>query len=623
MLRTESPAVTKLREMPMFEPMDLHFANCLCHLGDCHADDLALAAALTSRGTGLGHICIDLSLPLETIFPEISFPLPDATRLLSALSGLPCLGGPEDFTPLVLDGTRLYLRRYHQYERDLAEGLLKLATKPAATDEHAAREALRRLFPDGASELDMQMASTFSACRSHLAVITGGPGTGKTFTAARIVAMLQDLEGIPGHRIALAAPTGKAAARLYESLRQAFAIPALTARANDLPTEATTLHRLLGLRPNSPKTRHDRDNPLPYSLVFVDEASMASLPVMAKLVRALPNEARLILLGDRDQLASVEAGAALADICGDGWVTGFSGKFRESLARVFPKAQDLPSAPEPTPPLADAVVHLNRTWRFDDTSGIAAVSRAVRTGDADATLAVLAEPHIDLTWVQPKTNEEVWTALEPLIHGYTAALNAHSPDEAFRAWGSLRLLTPLRQGAYGVEGLNRHIDGLLRERGAIVRSGFWHPGKPVLITRNDPSLGLFNGDMGVALEDETGSLRVWFPGTHGGWRHFSPTRLTAVEEVYAMTVHKSQGSEFDVVYFLLPDRESPVLTRELLYTAITRAKKQAMVIGGSKLIRDCVTKVISRHSNLRNLLVAQDWTHSDANGKGDQAVKGN
>lgn len=603
MLRTEFPAVTRLRQMGLFEPLDLHFANCLCQLGKCHADDLALAAALASRATSLGHVCIDLSLPLDTIFHEASLPLPDTARLLATLPELPCLGGPDAHVPLMLDGTKLYLKRYHQYERDLAEGLLRLAASPVSTSQEAATAAVRRLFPNAGDELDMQMTAVFTASRSRLVIVTGGPGTGKTFTAARIVALLQEIERIPGHRIALAAPTGKAAARLSESLRQAFADPLLTDRAGDLPTEATTLHRLLGLRPNSPAARYHQDNPLSYNTIFVDEASMASLPVLAKLVRALPEGARLILLGDRDQLASVEAGAALADICGDGSVKEFSKVFRVSLAAVSPKADGLPEAAEPSPPLADAIVHLDRTWRFDENSGIAAVSRAVRTGDADATLVALAEPHADLTWVQPGSLDEARLALQPLLEEYTTALGAKTVEEAFRAWGSLRLLTPLRHGVYGVEGLNRLINTGLRELGAIRGSGFWHPGKPIMVTRNDPSLNLFNGDMGVTLEDDAGCLRVWFPAPHGGWRHLSPTRLTAVEEVYAMTVHKSQGSEFDAVFLLLPDYESPVLTRELLYTALTRAKKHATVIGGGEAIGACVAKATTRHSNLGNLLL--------------------
>ncbi|MEL7638069.1 MAG: exodeoxyribonuclease V subunit alpha [Solidesulfovibrio sp.] len=602
MLRAESPAITRLRQMGLFEPLDLHFANCLCQLGKCHADDLALAAALASRATSLGHVCIDLSLPLDTIFHEASLPLRDTARFSTALPELPCIGGPDAHVPLVLDGTRLYLKRYHQYERDLAEGLLRLAARPVSTSQEAATAAVRRLFPDEGDELDMQMTAVFAASRSRLIIVTGGPGTGKTFTAARIVALLQEIEGIPGHRIALAAPTGKAAARLFESLHQAFTTPLLADRAEDLPTEATTLHRLLGLRPNSPTARHNQGNPLPYDTIFVDEASMVSLPVLAKLVRALPEAARLILLGDRDQLASVEAGAALADICGDGSVKEFSKVFRENLAAVSSKADGLSEAAEPYPPLADAIVHLHRTWRFDDKSGIAAVSRAVRTGDVAATLAALTEPHADLTWFQSGSIDEARIALQPLLEEYATALEAKTAEEAFRAWGSLRLLTPLRHGVYGVEGLNRLIDTGLRELGAIRGSGFWHPGKPIMVTRNEPSLNLFNGDMGVTLEDDAGYLRVWFPAPHGRWRHLSPTRLTAVEEVYAMTVHKSQGSEFDAVFLLLPDYESPVLTREILYTALTRAKKRATVIGGNKTIGACVAKATTRHSNLGNLL---------------------
>ncbi|WP_243439384.1 exodeoxyribonuclease V subunit alpha [Fundidesulfovibrio soli] len=599
MLQTEYGCVTRLRDGSFFESMDLHLANCLCNLANKDLPDLALAAALTSRATGMGHVCLDLEHPFSSTFPEASAEFPDRERLREALAGMPGVGGPGDFEPLILDGTRLYLARYHRYERELAQALTGMAAGALQVDSGKLAAILGRLFPGSdASGPDMQKVAAFAAARRRLTVITGGPGTGKTTTVARIVALLAELEDIPPSRIGLAAPTGKAAARLSESLASAFAgisLPeSLVAHG---PLKAATLHRLLGMKPGAAVPRHGAEDPLAYTVLIVDEASMVDLPLMAKLVRAMPEDGRLILLGDRDQLASVEAGAVLSDICKEEYQHGFSPGFISDFAQVDASATRLSSIRDGASPLADSVVALTKTWRFKDTSGIAAISSALRDGDAARTASVLRSTHEDLFWRKLGSAEGLEDALAPVLEHAAKALVACDPGEAFAAWAAFQLLTPLRKGPYGVESLNALIERRLRERGAITGRGWWYPGKPVMVRRNDPALKLFNGDIGVTLPEQDGSLKVHFRAD-GGYRSFPPARLQDVEEVYAMTVHKSQGSEFEAVMLLLPDQDSPILTRELLYTAITRAKREAVVVLSGDVFLKSIERRVVRHSGL-------------------------
>ena len=517
--------------------LDRQFGDFIERLHGAPAPALREAAMLVSRRRAEGHICIEAS--------DLPEPLPE-TRTV---------GRGAEFTPLVLDRGRLYLRRYWQYEQQLAQALLARAgtaknrrqKMPANLQERAALNALARNF----------------------SVITGGPGTGKTHTVGRILALLRAQPGGAECKIALAAPTGKAAARLTEELREAGA-----------GAEATTIHRLLGSLPDSPYFRHDAAHPLTADVVIIDEASMVDLALMAKLVDAVPPNARLILLGDRDQLASVEAGNVLADIC---------------------------AAAEPVDsPLHGAVVQLTESHRFEKESGIFHLSHAVNLGDADAAKAALESGKPDAQWHALPAPNALGQALESrIVTGYRPYLaTLHDPENALRRLQQFRLLCALRLGPYGVENLNSLAEEALAAAGLLVPRPGWYAGRPVMIMRNDYNLRLFNGDTGLILSDPEadGDLRAFFLSAEGKLRRFLPSRLPLHETAFALTVHKSQGSEFQRLLVLLPAKDSPVLTRELLYTAITRARSAVELWGHPETFRAALARRTVRASGLREAL---------------------
>ncbi|HSV93663.1 MAG TPA: exodeoxyribonuclease V subunit alpha, partial [Desulfobacterales bacterium] len=407
---------------------------------------------------------------------------------------------------------------------------------------------------------------------------TGGPGSGKTYTISAILELLDRLQEERPLRALLTAPTGKAAARLQESLRGA-------ARAG-AALEVTTIHRLLQPVPGTTRFRFDRRRPLPAGAVVVDEASMVDLALMAKLVDAMPPEARLILVGDRHQLASVEAGSVLGDLCG-----------------ADPHDRATPSVPRPMGP---CIVEIERSYRFAPGSAIGELSRAVNAGDARAALAMLADDRSGaLEWVDPERGSPARGALRRTIEeGHRTLAVADEPGAALEAVGRFKILCAHASGPSGVDELNRESERLIRPGRRTDAGGSpWYAGRPVLVTRNDYALALFNGDIGVALADPaTGRLGVHFPAPPGMCRTVAPQRLPAHETAYALTVHKSQGSEFDEVLLVLPERDSPVLTRELIYTALTRARRRITVCGRAEVIRTAVERRIRRTSGLRDVL---------------------
>ncbi|MEW5724693.1 MAG: exodeoxyribonuclease V subunit alpha [Thermodesulfobacteriota bacterium] len=597
-----------LLETGDLSPLDLHFARLMGRLSGGGAPEVELAAALVSRATRAGHICLDLAHPAV----ETPFELPHPARWREVLEKSPVAGAPGEFTPLVLDGkNRLYLYRYWAYQQVLAASLLDRAavrTGPSRPEE--VKKTLDLLFgPGRPGEPDWQRAAALIALYKNFLVITGGPGTGKTTTVARILALLA-AQASPGRlRVLLAAPTGKAAARLKEAVSRARReLPAPAEVIAAVPEEASTIHRLLGARPHSPRFRHHRDNPLPADVLVVDEASMVDLPLMAKVAEALPRQARLILLGDKDQLSSVEAGAVLADVCGQG-----DPVFTEDMAERLRAAAgfeppDTSPAAQP-PPLVDCIVELKKNYRFGAGSGLGELSRAVIRGDSDLAVSLLAGGGFpDLRWIEAPPAQALPGSVRVAIQGgYEAYLKAPGPAEAFEAFERFRILCALRKGPYGSTGLNLIAEDLLAETGLIRPDRTWYTGRPVMITANDYNLRLFNGDVGLAGPAEgTEDLRIHFPAPDGGLRLLHPLRLPEHETVYATTVHKSQGSEFDRVLLVLPDQDSPLLTRELVYTGLTRARQGSEVIGNKHVLRAAVNRGIERTSGLRDALWGDD-----------------
>jgi exodeoxyribonuclease V alpha subunit len=591
-----------------FGDVDLHFARLMTRLAGGAHPALAAAAALASRATGNGDVCVRLADYAGHTLPKLDLTAPaleDWTRLLRD-SGM--VGSPGEFQPLVLDEAgRLYLYRYWDYEKRLAEELLARAHDVDDVDTGLLRSGLDRYFPEP-RDAEQKLAAATAVLR-RFCVISGGPGTGKTTTVVKILALLA--EQVRGDRlaIAVAAPTGKAAARVQDAMRAALdrLDVDLFTRAV-MPAEAFTLHRLLGARPGSVRYRHHRGNPLALDVLVVDEASMADLALTAKLVEALPARARLILLGDKDQLSSVEAGSVLGDICRRAPV---STRFAKRLADVTRTRKKIPASSTASP-LADSVALLDTSYRFGPDSGIGTLARLVNTGHGPDALALLqSHAHPDIAWqpIGPSgLREHLAGSVSDALSDYFGAVAAGAaPQEVFARFAAFRVLSAHRRGPFGVIALNRLIEDVLDEQGLISTRTAWYPGRAVMITRNDYELRLFNGDVGVALKDAEGHLKVFFPGPAGeSVRSLAPTRLPEHETVYAMTIHKSQGSEFGRVLMVLPNILSPVMSRELIYTGVTRAMARLEVWGDETVFVAAIGRGLRRASALQERLWGQD-----------------
>ncbi len=540
------------------------------------------AAQAVSLATSGGHVCLALS------------DLGDAPVWRSALraSGVVGGAGAPGACPLVLDDDdRLYLHRYFDYERRLARRLMRTQAAAAALPVDALRARLDSLFDAGAAQPDWQKLAAALALRGRLTVVSGGPGTGKTTTVVHLLACLIELN--PEARIALAAPTGKAAARMTEAIRQrATHLP--QAIRSRLPAGASTIHRLLKAGPSG--FGHHAGHLLPIDALVVDEASMLDLALATRLLEAVPDTARIVLLGDKDQLAAVESGAVFAELSAD---PSLGDACRADLAALTgtPAAQIVPPAPGQASPLRDAVVWFTRNYRFEGDSGIGRFASAINRGDAPAALAGLGT---DIA-----CSDDVAGAIERAMNGYSALLGSIRSGEpaaaAHAAFGRFRVLCALREGPRGVEAVNAEIER--RFRGGLGRldgdpRSAWYPGRPVLVRRNDPVLRLFNGDIGIALPDAAGTLSVCFAQSDGSLRTIAPVRLPAHETAFAMTVHKAQGSEFDEVLVLLPAQASRVLTRELLYTAVTRARQRVSLCASAAVLAGAIETSTRRRSGL-------------------------
>ena len=597
-------------------------------------DDVLAAAALASLSISHGHAGFDPANPQALLDVAIEWPEPrdwHAALVASRWVSTPRMDvvAATD-APLVFDNGLLYLRRYREYERRLAAGLQRIAASASPIADGAALAPLFAiLFPD-AQAGDAQARAAALALLRPLLLVTGGPGTGKTTTIARLLLLLvaqarQAAQPLP--RIALAAPTGRAAERMAESLRSAVAglraLPGIDAALCDaLPPSASTLHRLLGPVPNSPRFRCDAGNPLPFDVVVVDEASMVDLPLMCKLVEAVADGARLVLLGDRDQLPSVEAGdvlAAIVDAAGDDapWPVELAallaGTASAASASESPQADNnsrqMPLLQESQRgPLAGHRVHLQRGYRQSAALALAPLAEAVRDGDADAALALLRGGTLaGVQFHEGLLDPLAGVAREDLLQGWRDIADAASPQVALQLASRVRLLTALRDGAQGASVLNARIEEALA---GAHRERYFH-GRLLLVTENSYRHGLFNGDIGVCLRPEgsppggrgeDGATIAWFAGGDAAVRGFHPAALPAHVGAFAMTVHKAQGSEFDAVWLQLPRNDARALSRELLYTAITRARAALHVCANEAVLRAALARRATRISGLARRL---------------------
>lgn len=608
-----------LRAVGVLAPLDVHFARTMGRLGAEQRPEVLLAAALASRQVREGHVCLELdqggrALALRGADDQpvsLACPAPDTWRALLRESPLVAAPGECDrdhTTPLVLDEVgRLYLRRYFEHEQSLADAIRARASGFDDTlDLDWLKQALGRLFASRET-IDWQRFGAAVALRSRFSVISGGPGTGKTFTVVNILALRIEAAmrgGAKPPRIALAAPTGKAAARLNESLRRTKESLRVAPQVREaIPENAATIHRLLGsLGGSGVRFRYHRDNPLPADVVLVDEASMVDLGLMRRLVDAVAPAASIILLGDKDQLASVEAGAVLGDICNTGrpWSCSkaMARQWHDLAGEVLPISSDAPEQRG----IWDCIVELTESRRYSADSGIARLAAAVRAGEADLALDLLGAS--DLRDVEQRDLSRA-NDFDGLLHSAAAAfepyLLANTPAEGLQALNRFRLLCAHRRGDTGVEEINAGIERVLAAQGRVDLDNVFYDRRPILISRNDYPAQLFNGDVGVIWRDGD-SLAAHFEGSEPRPRRLALSRLPEHVTVYAMSVHKSQGSELDEVALVLPDEPSPVVSRELLYTAITRARQRVTIYGSRDVIADAIRKPIRRTSGLRDAL---------------------
>ncbi|MDD2581016.1 MAG: exodeoxyribonuclease V subunit alpha [Desulfuromonadaceae bacterium] len=567
-----------MTETIKLSPLDVHFADFIVRIDRSPSDGLWWGAALASYSAGRGHTCFNLfdapDRNAPPLLPATRKPPPaDISQWLGSLQACDTVGVPGAYTPLVLDPSgRLYLHRCWGYEQQIAVGILS-RSRPLTINETRLDAALDRYFPPEGAAVDLQRFAARMALTHRFSVISGGPGTGKTATVARILALLLHMSGDSAPEIALVAPTGKAAMRLHQSILHAAERLALPDEIrNSLPAGVATVHRLLGVKLRTGGFRHNRDNRLSCDILVVDEASMVDLQLMAALLEALRDDARVVLLGDRNQLASVEAGAVLADICD--------------------------SAGQANVP----VTQLTRSYRFGDDSGIAALSRLINSGESAAAAELLQSGRYpDIVWRPLQSGRAFENSFSAAVRdGYAGYARAESPGDALAELGLFRVLSPLRSGPFGIENLNRLCRNIIapeRKNGARSLRPL-----PIMMTGNNYELGLFNGDTGVIMESD-GASAVWFENPEGGLRHLSTLRLPPGEAAFALTIHKSQGSEFDRVLLILPDHLSGALSRELLYTAVTRARSRIEIWGTDEVFRQTIERRTVRNSGLRDRLM--------------------
>ncbi len=578
--------------------IDQHFAALMIRLAEVPSPELELAANLVSNFRARGDVCVPLRDVTSAEVGKVgSQEVPALKHWVKKLRSSGVVGDPGEFAPLILDQCdRLYLQRYWKYEDELGRNLqARLRDKsPRDFDLNDLAQGLAELFP-GPS--DLQKVAAFVAATSRLCVISGAPGTGKTRTIVLICALLISLAGKRELTFALAAPTGKAAARLKETIAQTGVSLPLPGDLK-LPAEASTIQRLLGARGDSPHFRHNAKNPLTADVVIVDEASMIDLALLAKLFDAIRPDARIILVGDKDQLASVEAGSAFRDICTPGFELGVSASLAEAFAKITGEKLDGKSPDQA--PIHSMVVELRQNYRFTPGAGIGELSNAVNRGDAEGAIAVLKNggsirwrPTPSLRNFERELRERIFPRFEKL-------LRVSDPAVALKQLAEFAVLCALRRGPFGAGTVNALLEGMLRETGPIEVAGRYHVGEPIIIVRNDYNVGLFNGDLGIVLPDPvTGELRVFFRGEEDDVLNFAPGRLPAHEPAFALTVHKSQGSEFHDALVILPERDAPVLTRELLYTGITRVRETVEVWASEEILRQTIGRKIQRSSGLR------------------------
>jgi exodeoxyribonuclease V alpha subunit len=600
--------------------IDACFGLLMIRLSGGEDQNLFLASVLVSRATREGNICLELSRfagqkILEKDPSGSAVTCPDLSEWTSSLGRSRVVGNGCLPSPMVLDSKyRLYLRKFWEYEKSLADAILKRAGKKESRfDGFRISKLLGILFPEiHEPHIDLQPLAALIPLLSPFCVITGGPGTGKTHSAAKILGFLAELSYPVPLRVFLTAPTGKASVRLKDSIQQRVKhLPISDSAKSMIPDEAFTLHRLLGGAPGKSRFRFNPEHLLEADIVIVDEASMVDLPLMSKLFSALPENSRVILLGDRNQLASVDAGSVFGDICSGKKTFGFSGYTARYLERLIGvNAGEISIDETYGRTIGDDIIELKKTYRFSETSPIALLSRKINEGNSDEVMEILKTNRSEvLEWVSSvESSDRILT--EAIVGGYTNCFRAKTPEEGVKLVERFKVLCAVNRGPRGVTSINQKAEWIFKRKDLIRKESIDDPrvyqGKPILITRNRQDLEISNGDMGVLWNTPSRrSSEEWsvcLPGLGDETRRIPLYRLPIYESAFAITVHKSQGSEFEEVLIVLPDEDIPLLTRELLYTAVTRGRQRVKILGNETVIRAMVSRQIQRNSGLRDLL---------------------
>lgn len=589
--------------MQTLKNLHLHFA------GFFKCETIKPFAYLLSKRLSEGHICLDLDASLLDEMNELALSQgkKEFSFLPDCLSSQLVSPGNKDRKPFVLHNGKLYLHRYFHYETLVLEKIRELINKGKEQFEKRCRALeeqrsfIRQLFPGNpgrAGETDWQLVAALCGALNNFTIITGGPGTGKTTTVAKILAILYRTQ--PAIKVALAAPTGKAASRMAESLRSARISPDQYTAGKFRDMEPSTIHRLLGFVQNSPHFRHNRENPLNYDVVIIDESSMIDIALFARLLDAIGPETRLLMLGDKDQLASVEAGSLFGDLCkAAGKINSFSkekcGIFNSFIAgetkKIYPENEV-----KAEHPLFEHIIELRFSHRFSGQEGIGKFSRAVIKNEKKQIAGFLSAPGDEQVLLDTAYSEKVF---QDFVLGYGSYIREQDVLTALKKLNRLRVLCAIREGKQGLNTLNQKIENYLKSQRLIFGKGDFYENRPVMITRNDYHHNVFNGETGIIRMDENGVLRAWFEDGNGRLKSVLPGYIQDAETAFAMTIHKSQGSEFNQVLVLLPDtKDVSVITRELLYTAVTRAREKIVIQAGEEIIYNACAASVRRGSGI-------------------------
>ena len=597
-----------LQKIGGLEAIDLAICRFLKNTNLSVSDEVLIAATLVSYKFREGNVCLNLNdeslLELNNSLGGVGLPSKEA--MVKALQESAVVGEPGDFKPLIIEnGKRLYFQKLWKYETNLADDILKRSRNDETKFDTNLKKQLDQLFPSTDNEsVDWQKVAAVSALLNKFTVISGGPGTGKTTTVIRILALLvhQALEKGSELSAALAAPTGKAASRLKESIAEIKGSLSLPDKIKqNIPDEAVTLHQLLGARRHSIKYKYNKDNPLPYDVLIIDEASMIDQALMSKLMNAMLVNTKLILLGDKDQLSSVEAGAVLGNICGISHNV-LSPEFSEILSGYniqVPEENRQPSLS----PLTDNIILLQKNFRFAEGGGIALLSDYIKKGLVEEAVSLFDQPSSkEISFREFEQGKDFSDILKTIADDYIEQMNNCSETaDYFESYSKQGVLAAHRKGFLGIDFLNNQFEKIIKREKGISGYQEWYQGRPVIINQNSYSLGLFNGDIGICMLNDQKEWRIYFE-KEGDMLTVAPSRLPDFDIAYALTIHKSQGSEFKEVNLVLPNESSRLLSRELLYTGITRARSKVQVFGSLKAFKQGVKREISRSSGLKSKL---------------------